>query len=130
MREGGAAVKYIRIFADEVGETHIEDVTMPYRTDVVAENVPPLHISSLLKGEGVFFMGTEVNQAFRDLPFHNAPRRMMVIQFAGSSEQTTSDGSVRLLNPGDVLIAEDVTGKGHRSRNIGSEVLYAMIPLT
>lgn len=123
-------MNYIRIFADEEGETHIEDAHLPYRTDVIAENVPPLHISSLLTGEGVFFMFTEVDAAFADLPFHNAPRRMMVIQLAGSSEQTTSDGAVRVLNPGDVLIAEDVTGKGHRSRNMGSEVLYAMIPLT
>ena len=122
-------MEYIRIFTDDDGETHIEDCTMPYRTDVIAENVPPLHISSLLKAEGVFFMHSEVDDSFKILPFHNAPRRMMVIQLTGSSEQTTSDGSVRLMKPGDILVAEDVTGKGHKSRNIGCEVLYAMVPL-
>lgn len=75
-------------------------------------------------------MHTEVDEAFEDLPFHNPPRRMLVIQLKGSSEQMASDGTVRLLNAGDVLIAEDVTGKGHRSRNVGTEVLYAMVPLT
>lgn len=121
---------YIRIFSDEDGETHIEDATLSYHEDVIAENVPPLYISSLLRGEGVFFMHTEVDEAFEDLPFHNPPRRMLVIQLKGSSEQMASDGTVRLLNAGDVLIAEDVTGKGHRSRNVGTEVLYAMVPLT
>lgn len=123
-------MNYIRIFADETGETHIADGHLDYRTDVIADNVPPLEISSLVPGTDVFFIRTDVDSAFRDLPFHNAPRRMMVIQLVGSSEQTTSDGAVRVLKPGDVLIAEDVTGKGHKSRNIGSEVLYAMIPLT
>lgn len=124
------AVHYIRIFSGPDGESHIEDRDLDYRTDVIAANVPPVRISSLLAGEGVLFMGTAVDEAFRDLPFHNPPQRMLVIQLLGSSEQTASDGAIRRMVAGDVLLAEDVTGKGHRSRNIGSEVLYAMIPLT
>lgn len=124
------AVHYIRIFSGPDGESHIDDGELDYRTDVIAGNVPPMRISSLLAGEGVFFMGTAVDEAFRDLPLHNPPRRMLVIQLVGSSEQIASDGCVRRMVAGDVLLAEDVTGKGHRSRNIGRAVLYAMIPLT
>jgi hypothetical protein len=103
-------MKYIRIFADKDGETHMEDCTLAYRSDVIAKDVPSLHMSSLLKAEGVFFMHAVVDKTFRDLPFHNPLRRMLVIRLRGSSEQTTSDGTVRIVNPWDVLSAEDVTG--------------------
>ncbi len=31
---------------------------------------------------------------------------------------TASDGAVRVLQPGDVVLAEDLAGRGHKSRAI------------
>ena len=39
----------------------------------------------------------------------------------GTAEFETADGTVRRLYPGDVLVAEDLTGHGHIARNIGDE---------
>ena len=48
--------------------------------------------------------------------WHNAPRRQWVIMLAGSSVTITAgDGSTRTLVAGDVLLAEDVTGQGHKT---------------
>jgi len=62
--------------------------------------------------------------AVRDLPpgwsrdFHNAPRRQLVIQLAGTGEIVCGDGTSRAFGPGDLLLADDVTGEGHVSREI------------
>jgi quercetin dioxygenase-like cupin family protein len=37
---------------------------------------------------------------------------------SGSVEMETSDGTVRRLTPGDLILLEDTSGKGHLTRNI------------
>ena len=39
----------------------------------------------------------------------------------GEIEFETSDGEIRKLAPGVVVLAEDTTGKGHKARSIGGE---------
>jgi hypothetical protein len=50
------------------------------------------------------------------LGFHNAPRRQWVITLSGSVEIGIGDGTVKTFGPGDVFLAEDVTGQGHTAR--------------
>lgn len=111
--------KYLRIVADKAGETHRQDGAFAYRSDVMAKDVPSLHRLSLPKGEGLF-MHTEGNKTFCDLLVRNPPRRMRVIQLTGSREQTASDGNMRIVNRGEMLIAEDVAGRAqHRIGRAG-----------
>ena len=66
---------------------------------------------------------------FKD--WHNAPRRQYVITLSGQVEFTIGDGTVKRLGPGDVLLAEDLTGRGHITRVVGSEPrISTAIPLT
>lgn len=39
----------------------------------------------------------------------------------GEIEFETSDGEMRKLAPGMVVLAEDTTGKGHKARSVGGE---------
>jgi hypothetical protein len=40
------------------------------------------------------------------------------------------DGSVRRLGPGDILIAEDLSGQGHATREVGPEArISVFVPL-
>ena len=48
------------------------------------------------------------------LEWHDAPCRQYVITLTGTLRFTTRDGSSFLLRPGDVLLAEDTAGGGHR----------------
>lgn len=48
------------------------------------------------------------------LDWHDAPCRQYVITLTGTLRFTTRDGSTFLLGPGDVLLAEDTAGGGHR----------------
>jgi quercetin dioxygenase-like cupin family protein len=115
-------VKYTRIYADANGESHFEDVeiemkTAPYNTGAISE---------MFAAKGVMFRLSP--DYFVD--WHNAPRRQFVINVTGMLEVVASDGEKRVLGPGTILLAEDVTGKGHISRSFGGEErLSLFIPL-
>jgi quercetin dioxygenase-like cupin family protein len=49
---------------------------------------------------------------------------------SGTMEIETGLGEKRVLHPGDVLIAEDVTGKGHITRSVGGDMRVTLaVPL-
>jgi hypothetical protein len=56
-----------------------------------------------------------------------ARRRMRSISkrsrssLTGAVDIEIGDGTVRRLGPGDILIAEDLTGQGHGTREVGPE---------
>ena len=52
------------------------------------------------------------------LGYHNAPRRQIVLQLSGKGELICGDGASRIVGPGDILLADDVTGQGHISREV------------
>ncbi len=45
--------------------------------------------------------------------WHNAPRRQWCITLCGTVDIGIGDGTVKTFGPGDVFLAEDVTGQGH-----------------
>lgn len=51
-----------------------------------------------------------------NFPFHLAPRRRLVIVMEGGLEAETSDGEIRVFQPGDIWEIRDTSGKGHCSR--------------
>jgi quercetin dioxygenase-like cupin family protein len=55
------------------------------------------------------------------LAWHDAPERQYVVTLAGTLEFTTRDGETFVLRPGDVLIAADTAGSGHRWRLIDDQ---------
>jgi hypothetical protein len=64
-------------------------------------------------------------QAAGGVVFRRAPA------LSGSWEIECSDGSKRLFKPGDVMLAEDLNGKGHVSRVVGNEPhIFMTVPLT
>lgn len=54
---------------------------------------------------------------FRD--WYTAPRRQYVITLAGTAAIGLRDGAIHRLGPGDVNMAEDLTGHGHTTRVVG-----------
>jgi len=55
------------------------------------------------------------------LDWHDAPALQYVITLAGTLEFTTRDGEQFTLRPGDVLVAEDNIGSGHRWRLVDDQ---------
>lgn len=50
--------------------------------------------------------------------WHDAPEPQFVITLAGTLEFTTRGGETFIIRPGDVLVATDSTGSGHKWRLI------------
>src|SRR5215213_1772018 len=98
-------MNYVRMYADAKGESHLEDV-VPASADVQAAIEP----AATLPVNLMRFVTTEASY---DRSWHNAPWRQYVVTLSGTWEIETSDGDIRRFGPGDVLLAEDLTGKGH-----------------
>ena len=54
------------------------------------------------------------------LDWHCAPRRQYSISLSGLAEIEVGDGTVARVGPGDVVLAEDLTGQGHVTRVVGT----------
>ena len=97
----------IRLYSGDDGESHIEILDLAAQPD----------LTTLHAAKGVVFRSSEPGR-FSD--WHNAPRRQYVITLAGEAEIGLGDGSVHHLGPGDVNLAEDLTGRGHTTRVVGT----------
>ena len=120
-------MKYTRYYADESGESHIEDVEVELTPRDFAPPAPPLHLSPMVPATGVAFVRFPAGW---DGDWHPTPRRQLFFFLAGELEGETSDGERRRYGPGSAALLEDTTGKGHRSRVVGDgEVLAAVVQL-
>lgn len=62
---------------------------------------------------------------------HPAPRKQFVITVKGKIKFKVSDGSTFIIEPGVVLVAEDLKGKGHSWDKVDSDVWERLyIPIT
>lgn len=121
---GGAQplTSYFRIYAGPDGESHFEDVPVP-----AASGTDLVQRSALIPVTSVMFRRSPADQ---HIDWHPAPRRQFVVTIAGEAEVEASDGEVRRIRPGTVMLAEDVTGKGHITRGAGTaERLSLFVPL-
>lgn len=102
--------KVTRIYSDKDGESHFEEIRIPLHQEGV--------IGSLSQGQRVKeIIFREVEPAY-DYDFHTAPQRQYVILLDGSIQIETSLGEHQNFGAGDVLLLEDVEGKGHRTKNL------------
>ena len=69
--------------------------------------------SSREHASGVIFRQMPITY---DLDWHPAPRKQYVIHLDGDAQITASDGEVRIIKAGEIMLVEDVNGKGHRRR--------------
>ena len=120
-------MKYIRLYSDENGESHFEDLEVQFRSVDFAPPAPPLDISEFGSAENCFILKGPSDWAGE---WHPAPFRQFHFYLSGEVEAETSDGEIRRIGAGDIALVEDTVGKGHRSCVVGSsEVLIAVVKL-
>jgi quercetin dioxygenase-like cupin family protein len=99
-----------RIYADTEGESHYEDVEIILKEDgPLGRMSAPLVVTSMILRE---------NETGYDYPWHVAPRKQYIIMLEGLVEITVSDGESRVFSPGEIVLVEDIHGKGHKSRSV------------
>ena len=107
----------VRIYAGDDGESHFQELTPDEFADI-ANNVGP----------GDITVGQRPAGWWQD--YHTAPRHQYVVFMSGGAEIEVASGEKRQFNPGDVLVAEDLTGHGHIIRNTGEEPRVSLaVPL-
>ena len=113
----------VRLFTGDDQQSHFEEI-VPQLEDRGDQS----EVAELLPGSGILVRRFELP---RSNPWHHAPGRYAVFTLSGEVEIETGDGSVRRIGPGDILIAEDLTGQGHTTREVGAEPRVSVfVPLT
>ena len=104
-------MQIVRLYTGADGESHFEEIDLPYEKvaeaeRTVVENAENIHFRRYQPGNFI--------------DWHVAPRRQYVITLEGQVEVGLGDGTKRIFNPGDVLLADDLTGKGHTTGVYGN----------
>jgi len=120
-------MQYVRVYTDATGETHFEQMGLSFTSADYAPPAPPIDVSTF--GPAAAYGFLRVRSGWYG-DWHPVPRRQLHVYLASELELEVSDGEVRTLRPGDVVLVEDTTGRGHISRVVGeADMLIAVIQL-
>jgi hypothetical protein len=106
------------LYVDLDGETHFRDIEI----DWVKEGAGG-KLSERLPATGIIFRQTSSDY---DLDWHPAPRRQYIINLDAGVRITASDGESREIGAGEVLLVEDITGKGHLSQSVEKKLRHSI----
>jgi quercetin dioxygenase-like cupin family protein len=114
------------VYSGADGQSHVAELPLAMKPFVDVEGAHG-ESSALQPASAIVF---RIAPAGYVLDWHCAPRRQYSISLSGTAEIEVGDGTVVRLEPGDVVLAEDLTGRGHVTRVVGAEPrVYAIVPL-
>lgn len=103
-------MKVTRLYTGDDGQSHFEDIDVP-----IFDHGDIGNLSELIPATGVIFRETSGDYHYE---WHNAPRRQYIVMLEGEVDIEVGDGTRRVFQTGDLLLAEDTTGQGHLSRAV------------
>jgi len=110
------------LYADENGQSHFRDIEVEW-----VEERRGSKLSKRLRATGIIFRESPADY---DLDWHTAPRRQYIVNLDAGVQITASDGECRVIGAGEVILVEDVTGKGHLSKAIEDKMRHSIfIPI-
>jgi uncharacterized cupin superfamily protein len=111
-----ASVHVTRLYTGADGLSHFAQVEVPVTEEGGTESSP-------LKMGDSFMVRLQPGHLEG---WHNADARRYVIPLSGHAEVEVTGGEKMAVEPGQVWLAEDVTGKGHIFRVVGKEPWVAV----
>jgi quercetin dioxygenase-like cupin family protein len=114
-------VTVTRIFTGADGQTHAEDIDVKL--------APRAGRDGYFQSEPLKATGMQVVSAAPGYTadWHTAPGRQYIITISGRGEIELPGGQKISMVPGRILLAEDLTGKGHLTRTVGAEDRVSLI---
>ncbi len=97
-----------RIFTDDAGDPQFEQIQVSLTGKGKIGS-----LSDAFPVDSLTFRTTGENYHF-----HVAPARQFIVLPDGEIEIVTSIGEKRTFRRGDIVLAEDITGKGHKTRQL------------
>jgi hypothetical protein len=120
-------VSYHRIYTDSQGESHFDTVTVEQSLARAAPPAAPFYVSDDGPASKYRFYTFEPGWIGE---LHLVPTRQFLALMSGTVEMETTDGTARRFEPGDLVLLEDTSGKGHVTRNIGhGYAMFLVIPV-
>ena len=120
-------LKYLRLYADDQGETHFDDDEVTMTEADYAPPAPPVWVGPRGKATGVTVIAFPPGW-FGD--FHPAPKAQWMMIMTGEIEVGVSDGEKRTYPAGTIAYLDDAGSKGHSSRNVSDELSIIMVAET
>jgi quercetin dioxygenase-like cupin family protein len=105
-----------RLYTGPDGQSHIDQLPIVLQDAPLAESTP-------LKTSDAYVVRAAPGM-FES--WHNAGKNRYIVVISGEAEVTTTSGEKARIVPGQIYIAEDLTGKGHTFRVVGSEDWVAL----
>jgi quercetin dioxygenase-like cupin family protein len=106
-------IRCIRIWTGPAGDSLFEEgqiaLLQGERGDVLSE---------VLKAASISFRETVAGGHFAP---HHAPALQLVLSLSGTLEFTNASGASFTIHPGDVLLADDLSGSGHSWRLVDDQ---------
>jgi hypothetical protein len=115
----------IRVFSDADGETHFDEIRLPGNARQSAVSTAIAWVSESVPVRSLVWRRVE-----KDHPAttpHVTPTRQLVIPLSGTAEIEVSTGERRTIAPGQIVLGEDQTGKGHITRALDDSTRVTLI---
>lgn len=106
-------MKAVKIYTKEDGKSAFEDFEIELK-----DSGDIGKLSELYPVTGVIFRETPGDY---DYGWHQAPRRQFILILEGETDITSGEGETRRFTTGDILLVEDTTGEGHRSKAVNGK---------
>ncbi len=113
-------MRLTRMYQGDDGTSQFEDIEIPlkhFEIGDVTRRLFPNSISFRISQPGLF------------VDWHNAPGKHMIIVIQGKVQTEVTNGEVRSFGPGEICLAEDVEGPGHKTTDLEGPRLSLMVSL-
>jgi len=110
-------IKYLRIYSDSDGCSHFEIKAIGLESKDYAPPAPPLNTSVLESANNSLFLELPVGW-YGD--WHTTPVRQWLILMTGECEFEAGDGERSIRKAGDVVLLDDKSGNGHKTKVLGN----------
>jgi len=111
-----------RLYTGSDEESHFENIQVPLKD---AGGIGCL--SQSVSATGVIFRTMPGDY---QMDWHNTETRQYVVIVSGAVEMEVGSGEKRRFKQGDIVLSEDKTGRGHKSRSVdGQERISLFITL-
>ena len=107
------------IYAGADGVSHFRDIEIDW-----TETLRSSKRSRVYPVTGMVFRQNEGDYA---LDWHPAPRRQYIVNLDAGVKITAGDGESRIVNAGEVVLAEDLEGRGHLSESVSAVMRHSLL---
>ena len=120
-------MKFVRIGPTPDGGSQFDEAEIPLPNRSLFSSRKTVARSDLIPADGVTL--NHLPEGLRVDP-HPAPRSQLVVVLAGAVEVETSNGEKRVFQAGDLVFADDLETRGHKTSTVGgpAELLFIHLP--